>query len=229
MPLIHRPTLRTPDSAPDAKDVSTLYNDNIVYMDKLVGKLMAELDQLKLREKTLVIFAGDNGDVEGGVIRGRKVDGVKGSMQEGGSRVPLIVNWPGTTPAQKVCADLVDFTDFFPTLAELGHAEVPANVTLDGHSLAAQITGRPAKPRDWVYVQLYGDRYVRDHQWKLYNNGQFFDMKEAPFREIPVSDSDTTAQVARQKFQTVLNGLLAQDEHKDDPSASKKPRKGREQ
>ena len=227
MPLIHRPTLRTPDSAPGTKDETTLYTDNITYMDKLVGKLMAELDALKLLQKTLVMFVGDNGDVGQGTIRGRPVDGVKGMLREGGSRVPLIVSWPGTTPAGKVCSDLIDFTDFFPTLAEAAGAKLPAGVTLDGHSFAAQIKGKRGTPRDWVYIRLNGERYVRDPRWKLTHDGQFFDMQEAPFREIPVpaNSANPPAQAARARLKAVLDGLAAQDEHKDDPAARKPPRK----
>jgi len=60
MSHVHGPILRTPDSKPGA-DKDQLYRDNVEYLDKLVGKLMAELDRLHLREKTLVIFTGDNG------------------------------------------------------------------------------------------------------------------------------------------------------------------------
>jgi arylsulfatase A len=227
MPLIHRPTLRTPDSAPDAKAEATLYTDNINYMDKLVGKLMAELDALKLRQKTLVVFVGDNGSVEKGALRGRQVDGVKGMLREGGSRVPLIVSWPGSAPAGKVCGDLIDFTDFYPTLAELAGGKLPAGVTFDGHSFAAQIRGQRGSPRDWVYIQLNGERYVRDAHWKLTHDGQFFDMQDAPFHEIPMpaEAADASARTAREQLKAVLDKLLAQDEHKNDPAARKQPRK----
>lgn len=230
MPLIHRPTLRTPDSAPGVKDEATLYKDNISYMDKLVGKLMAELDVLKLRQKTLIVFVGDNGSVEKGTLRGRQVDGVKGMLREGGSRVPLVVSWPGSAPAGKVCNDLIDFTDFFPTLAELVCGKLPAGVTLDGHSFAPQIRGQHGTPRDWVYIQLNGERYVRGARWKLASDGQFFDMQEAPFREIPVpaNAAEPSFQAARERLGTVLAKLLAQDEHKNDPAAKKQVRKKQE-
>ena len=78
-------------------------------MDKLVGKLVAELEALKLREKTLIIFMGDNGTGKGqnelSTIGGRKLSGMKGSMLECGGLVPMIANWPGTSPAGKVSAD----------------------------------------------------------------------------------------------------------------------------
>jgi len=155
---IHIPILPTPDSKPGAGD-DQLYIDNIDYMDKLVGKLVAELDRLKLREKTLIIFAGDNGSIRPSAytpVNGKLISGHKASLQEGGSRVPLIVNWPGTTPAGAVNHDLTDFTDFFTTFAELGGASLQQGVTLDGHSIAPQIKGHKGPPPAWVSVQPKG-------------------------------------------------------------------------
>ncbi|MEI7899463.1 MAG: sulfatase-like hydrolase/transferase [bacterium] len=223
---IHIPILPTPDSKPGASDAQ-LYIDNIDYMDKLIGKLVAELDRLKLREKTVIVFAGDNGSIRPSAytpVKGKLIFGHKASMQEGGSRVPLIVNWPGTTPAGTVNRDLVDFTDFFTTFAELGGAGLPQGVTLDGHSIAPQIKGEKGHPREWVYVELMGKSFVRDARWKLANDGSFFDMKDAPFNEIPVAKdaADASALAAMQKLQAVL------DEHKAAPwdgqvRPSKKP------
>ncbi len=127
-------------------------------------------------------------------------------MLEGGSRVPLVVNWPGTTPAGKVNHDLVDFSDFFVTFAELAGAPLPEGVKLDGHSFAAQIKGQKGTPRDWVYVELNGKSYARNARFKLTNGGGLFDLSEAPYKEIPVP-SDTTdpaAIAARKQLQTVL-------------------------
>ena len=137
MSHIHSPIVRTPDTKPGATD-RKLYEDNVEYMDKLVGKLVSELDRLKLREKTLVVFSGDNGStrITLGTINGRVINGKKGSMLEGGSRVPLIANWPGVTPAGKVNRDLTDFSDFFATFAELAGAPLPDGVKLDSRSFA---------------------------------------------------------------------------------------------
>lgn len=210
MVSVHGPILRTPDSTGDKKEFLA---DNIAYMDKLVGKLVEELERLKLREKTVIVFTGDNGLVGGGTLGGRKIDGGKGSMKEGGSRVPLIVNWPGTAPAGVVLKDLVDLSDFFPTFAELAGAKLPVGLTIDGRSFAPQLRGQPGKPRQWVYVQLGDRRYVRDARFKLTGEGQLLDMKDAPFSEIPVpaDTADPEAQAARKRLEAALAELKAQD------------------
>lgn len=209
MSHMHGPIVRTPDSKPGA-DPDQLYRDNVEYMDKLMGRLVADLDRLGLREKTVVIFTGDNGTARFGVematVNGRSISGQKASMLEGGSRVPLVVNWPGVTPAGKVNRDLVDHSDFFVTCAELGGAPLPEGVKLDGRSFAAQIKGQQGTPRKWVYVELNGKSFAREARFKLTNGGELFDLAEAPYKEILVA-SDTTdaaALAAKKQLAEVL-------------------------
>ena len=210
MSHIHGPIVPTPDSKPGSSP-DALYADNIAYMDKLVGKLVDELERLQLRERTLVVFTGDNGTARFGAgtatVNGRRISGQKATMREGGSRVPLVVNWPGTTPAGRVSHDLIDFSDFFATFAEVGGASLPNGVVLDSHSFAAQVEGRKGTPREWVYVELDGRSYVRDARFKLTNDGALFDMKEAPFREIlvPADAANADAAAARTHLQTILD------------------------
>ena len=210
MSHIHGPILRTPDSQPGA-DKDRLYADNIEYMDKLVGRLMEELARLKLLENTVVIFSGDNGTARFGAgtatVDGRKVAGQKATMLEGGSRVPLVASWPGHTPAAQVNHDLIDFSDFFSTFAELGGAPLPENVTLDSHSFAAQLKGSKGTPRPWAYVELNGKSYARDARYKLTGTGELFDLKNAPWEEIPVAadSKDEAAAASRAALQVVLN------------------------
>ncbi len=210
MSQIHTDILRTPDSAPDSKD---LFKDNVIYMDKLVGKLVAELDRLKLRKKTLIIFAGDNGTVPGetprSTVHGKLLSGNKGTMLECGSLVPMIANWPGTTPAGKVSHDLMDFSDYFPTLAELAGAKLPKGVTIDGHSILPQLRGRAGRPRDWIFIELGRQWYVRDASWKLNHLGELYDMSGAPFKETLVATNTTEAAAvaARPRLQAKLDEL----------------------
>lgn len=210
MSHVHGEILPTPDSPPKTPDA---YTDNIRYMDKLIGKLVADLDRLKLRDNTLIVFVGDNGTAEGyapiSTVLGRRLSGQKGSMLEGGALVPLIVSWPGKTPAGKVSANLVDSTDFLPTFAELAGAKLPANTVIDGHSFAPQLRGQQGKPRDWIFIQLARQWYVRDARWKLNQTGALFNMSKAPFEEplVPANTTDPAAIAARKRLAAVLEKL----------------------
>lgn len=236
-PLIHSPILRTPDSqtTSTAREkakrkaggpaTGSLYTDNIAYLDKQVGQLVAELDKLHLRENTLIVFAGDNGSVPVGTVNGRAIEGHKNTVLEGGSRVPLIANWPGVTPAGVVRQDLVDFSDLLPTFAALAGAPLPTARKIDGHSLAPQLRGEPGQPREWAYVHLRDERYVRSDRWKLTGDGQLFDMKDAPYQQIavPADSADTEATAARSKLQAALDGL--RDDSNPEKPAKKKQKK----
>lgn len=217
--LIHGPILRTPDSKPEAPP-QQLYDDNIAYLDKTVGKLLAELDKLGLREKTLILFTTDNGTappayqpqhdpkLDVGKIGGRAMNGRKGTLLEGGSRVPLLASWKGTLPAGGVRSDLVDFSDLLPTFADLAGAKLPAGVKFDGTSFAPQLRGQPGMPRDWIFVQLGAGWYVRNDGWKLNQNGELFSMKDAPFVEAPIAADTTDADALAAK--TKLTAILAE-------------------
>jgi len=212
MSHIHGDILPTPDSKEGAT-ADELFADNVVYHDKLVGQLIAEVEKLKLRGKTLIVYAGDNGTAKGGAelstVGGKKIDGSKGSMLEGGSLVPMIVNWPGTTPAGKVCPDLIDFSDFVPTFAAVAGAKLPENVILDGQSFLPQIKGEKGNPREWAFVTLSRMWYVRSLNWKLNEKGELYDMSGAPFEEklVPAESKDPVAVAERAKLQAALEKL----------------------
>ena len=207
---VHTDILPTPDSAPDSKD---LYGDNMAYLDKTVGRVVDDLERLGLSKNTVVVFVGDNGTTKKGAgtltVGGREIDGNKGSMMEGGSLVPMIANWPGTTPAGKVSSDLIDFSDFYPTFASLAGAKLPEGVTIDGQSFAPQLLGQPGQPRDWAFVQLARMWYVRNAGWKLNEKGELYDMSDAPFGEklVPSDTTDATAVAARRLLQAALDQL----------------------
>ncbi len=207
---VHAEILPTPDSASDSK---TFYADNVAYMDKLVGKLIDLLDHLELRDNTLVVFSGDNGTANGrakqATIGGKPLSGAKGSMLEGGGLVPLILNWPGVTPAGRVSDDLIDASDFVPTFAELTGSKLPEGTVIDGHSFVPQIRGEKVHPREWAFNQLAKMWYVREAQWKLNQAGELFDMTGAPFTEklVPADTRDPAAKAARKRLQTALDHL----------------------
>jgi arylsulfatase A-like enzyme len=179
-------------------------------MDKLVGKLLKTLDSLKIRDNTLIVFMGDNGTAGQaaniGTVNGKKIIGKKGTMQEGGSLVPMIANWPAVIKKGSVSSNLIDATDFIPTFAELAGAPLPTNNILDGKSFAYQLKGTKGAPRDWIFTELGNDWYVRSSNWKLNRAGQLIDMRNAPFEEKEVAVDDTN-KAEKDKLQKVLDGL----------------------
>ncbi len=208
--------LPTPDSAPGTTEQNKLYQDNVAYMDKLVGKLIAELNRLKLREKTIIIFAGDNGTVATfkefcTINGGKQLSGSKHTMRECGALVPMMVSWPGKTPAGKVSQNLVSFCDFFPTLAELAGAQLPQGVKIDGKPFTPIFYGQMNADwlRDWIFVMLGNEWYARELNWKLNQSGELLSMTNAPFAEpiISAETKESDALAARKRLQTVLDQL----------------------
>jgi arylsulfatase A len=215
MMLTHAPFEPTPDSAdwdPAAggkkryRDVKH-FADMVVYMDKLVGRVVTKLDELGIRDNTLVIFLGDNGTDKNVTSRfkGRPYPGGKGLGNARGTHVPLIANWPGRVPAGRVNADLIDSADFFPTLCDAAGAELPNNLSIDGRSFFPQLSGEKGQPREWRY-SWYSKQggptakfeFAMTTRHKLYRDGKFFDLVSDPFEEWPLrvedlSDDDSKA------------------------------------
>ena len=206
---VHALIQRTPDSKPG----SDLYEDNTAYMDKLVGKLLNTLDDLKLRENTLIVFMGDNGTASQyagrSTIGGKALSGKKGTMLECGSLVPTIANWPGVIEAGKVNDLLIDSSDILPTFADLAGAKLPTKNIIDGRSFLPQLLGKKGNPREWIFIELGNKWYVREAKWKLNREGELFDMSNAPFEEKLVTDikSDKEASQAHDRLQKVLQEL----------------------
>jgi arylsulfatase A len=212
-----------PPPAPDGHYQS--YQELVEYMDKNIGRLVNSIDSLGLRNNTLIIFTGDNGTPEkfitsienGEYIRtpiisrfaGQSIVGQKGKLTNLGTHVPLFVNWPGHTPPGKVCTDLIDFSDFMPTVAEIGQAKLPTDRIIDGKSFADQIRGKTGRPRTWIYNQFEGKGWIRNHRWKLYKDGKLFDISSDPLEQLPVfpeEDDSVTARM-RQELQKNLTAL----------------------
>lgn len=127
----------------------------------------------------------------------------------------------GVTPVRAVRKDLIDFSDLFPTFAELAGAKLPDGVKIDSHGFAAAIKGEKGQPRDWGNVQLGEKRSVRDAGRKLNNDGEFFDMRNAPFEQIAVTKLSDEAKSARDKLQAVLDELIAEDKAAAAPAKKK--------
>lgn len=129
--------------------------------------------------------------------------------------VPLIVNWPGQIAAGKVCPDLVDSTDFLPTLLDAAGTSAPFGAELDGRSFLPQAKGKSGSPREWIYSwyspRHSADRTVREfafnQDYKLYRSGEFFDLRQdlAEKRPLAVKTLDAKAARAAQVLQQAID------------------------
>lgn len=127
----------------------TRYGAMIEAMDTATGRVLEAIDDLGVREDTLVIFTSDNGAF-GGVGDNRPLRKEKGYLYEGGVRVPLIVRWPGRTQAGRVCDTPTISTDFYPTLLEAAGIKLQEVDERDGRSLVGLFEGQELN-REAIY------------------------------------------------------------------------------
>lgn len=133
---------------PGLKDAA--YGAMIEAMDLAMGRVFAAIDELKLAENTLVIFASDNGGF-GGVSDNRPLRADKGHLYEGGIRVPLIVRWPGVVRANTICKTPVVSMDFYPTLLDAAGLPGESGKTLDGESIMPLLKRKGRLRRNAIY------------------------------------------------------------------------------
>ena len=168
----------------------------VTHMDYHIGRLLATLDALHLRENTLVIFASDNGAAVMAPLKelnsGAGLKGRKGQLYEGGIRVPLIVNQPGQVPARQT-DHLVYFPDFMPTLAAIArHTAIPRT---DGMDISPLFYGQDidtdSRPLYWEFPGK--QRALRLNGWKAVSVGkgkplELYRIKEDPLEQHNLAD-----------------------------------------
>ena len=229
MALPHRPMVPTPDSKewkePDRRGEENIryFADMIAYMDKTVGRLIEGLNELGLRENTLVLFYSDNGTHlnVSSVLNGKQVQGGKATPRQTGIRVPLIANWPGMIESSRTSDDLVDASDFFPTLAELAQAKIADKSQIDGLSFVPTLFDQPGKKREWCFF-WYDPRpgwdknrfsrhvFALDHEYKLFSDGRFFDIRGKGMREteLDVTRLGKKALQAKEKLNQAIRKTM---------------------
>jgi arylsulfatase A len=186
------------DSSPAGK---RHFGDMVEYMDKLIGKLVAKLEAEGLRERTLILFTGDNGTGKGTPTQmgDRTVIGGKATADESGMRVALIVNGAGVKRGV-VSRDLVDSTDFLPTICDAAGIKLSSDLTLDGRSFLPQCRGETGTPRDWIYCWYARDggktadsEFARGRTLKLYRTGGLYDVRDGDFNKNLLKESKLDA------------------------------------
>lgn len=141
-------------------------------MDDGVGRLIERLRDLELEENTLVVFLSDNGGPTLELTSSNApLKGGKGSMYEGGLRVPFMMQWKGTLPAGMVYNEAVSSMDLLPTCVALAAGEIPGE--LDGVNLLPFLTGqKDGRPHEWLFWRQGARKAYRKGDWKLvYNPG----------------------------------------------------------
>jgi arylsulfatase A len=224
MILPHSPFVPTPDSEEyDPKDPGSVsyqgnreyYSDMISYVDKLVGKIIAKIEELDLNENTLIIFTGDNGTQPPivSMLRGKEYPGGKQSTRDNGTHVPLIMRWDNTIKAGSESYDLIDFSDFLPTFCDIANISYPPDFISDGVSFLPQLKGKKGTPREWIYCWYLRDpgkdpvyELARNETYKLYSSGDFFNVKKDFFEENPIPYADLSRK--EKKVHRTLNKAI---------------------
>ena len=224
MMLTHAPYDATPDSPDYAESMSTKGNskdkgshfpDMVAYTDKLIGKLVAKLEELHLRDNTMILILGDNGTGRGrsSKFKGRDVVGGKGLTTMWGTHVPAIGNWPGHFATGKVLPDLIDATDVLPTICDVTATPIPSELKLDGRSFLAQLRGEKGQPREWLYAwynpsggAIAKAEFTHDARFKLYSDDRFYDVEKDEHEKSPLAEAslDASAKAAKAKLQAAL-------------------------
>lgn len=231
MALPHRPFVPTPDSK-DWNDPATHetedprhFPDMVEYMDKCVGRVVRQIDDLGLGKNTLVIFYSDNGThrkITSQTKHGPVVGG-KGRTTDAGTHVPLMVRWTGKIKSG-LNDNLVDSTDFLPTVMEAAGRPISDKAAtsskLDGISFYPQLFGNTEQVRPWVFChydprpgwdkdQFRKIRFARDKKYKLYGDGKLYDVPNDKLEQHPIlasGDTDATRD-ARNRLAAVLSAM----------------------
>ena len=207
MALTHSPAYSTPATNPNEKEKfrdskKEKFQENVEYMDTLVGRIVEAIDGLGLRDDTIILFTGDNGTGGEG----------KNTPTELGARVPMIVNCPGRVQAIGKSAALVDTSDVMPTLVELCSATLPKDHPLDGQSFAPILNGHKTHVRNWIFSFLSNYRILRTQRYLLEENspddfGQLYDCAThrdgSNYRNVTDSNDPEVLEI-KQKFQAIL-------------------------
>jgi N-acetylgalactosamine-6-sulfatase len=177
------------------------FRSMVARMDYQIGSIVAKLEQLGIRENTLILFMSDNGgayEADVGRFKGGKTD-----LHEGGIRVPMVANWPGVIAAGAKSDTLGHTNDVLPTLCAAAGVAVPADAKVDGVDLLPHMIDRKTPvERGTVFWQMdlyrhlqrhypkpkpYSTEVARKGRWKLLafegNPQELFDIETDPFEK----------------------------------------------
>ncbi len=115
--------------------------------------------------------------------------------------VPLVASWPGVIPAGLVVDDLIDSTDFLPTICQAASVTIPSDLVIDGHSFLAQLRGEKGSPRPWIYCWYARDggkepqfEFAMNRKFKLYGDGRMFNLAADVDEQKPLDTASLSAE-----------------------------------
>ena len=226
MCLPHTPFVTTP-SEPDVTGDLNRHKAMVRYTDELTGRLVQALDDLGLRDDTIIIWTCDNGTASSvtGTRNGRSVRGAKAQTIEAGINVPFIVNAPGRVPAGLESNALITIADMSPTFADIAGIELAPQYVYDGVPVTDALLGKSlTSPHEFIMAMggrneakltdagvenayVYRDRVLRTERFKLYVDTnrtleKFFDLENDPWEEHNIIGSTDPVAVAAKTFLT---------------------------
>lgn len=172
-------------------------------VDDSLGELLHTLDQLDLAEDTFVVFMSDNGpfnearnfleeepdkvflDSSAGPYRGHK-----GSLFEGGTRIPALMRWPGRIPNNSVVRDKAITMDLFPTIAKLAGVTLPEDYAIDGKDILSLLQGKAPSPHQTLFWEYRNQSAVLEGKWKLILKGKLDFARNAESETILIDLED---------------------------------------
>lgn len=188
--LKDRPILqRATDADKEVLDETRCALAMIENQDWNVGRVLSKLEELRLREKTIVLYFSDNGPNSARWNAGMK--GRKGSTDEGGVRSVCYLRWPGRLPAGHIVKEIAGAIDLLPTLTALAGVPRVGNNPLDGRDLGPLLLKQAVDwPERMIFSTWAGRISVRTQRHRLDDKGQLFEMLADPGQKTPINDRE---------------------------------------
>jgi len=221
MVLVHDPFVPTPDSPQWTSDSTRneknqlYFKDMMAYTDKIVGKIQNTLKTNGIEKNTLLIFTADNGthpSIVTQTVNG-PYKGGKSFTTQRGIHVPFVASWPGRIIKTGDYDGIIDFSDFYPTLAEMVDIDI-SNEVIDGTSFIHIFNGDFANKKnitmihydpEWGRASKNRNRFAMTDQYKLYQNGHFYKFSEDLDEKDVLDSLENSETKIKQTLQELLN------------------------
>lgn len=206
---------RGPDGEKETVDVTRAALAMCENIDWNVGRLLSKLDELKLRDNTIVIYFSDNGPNSFRFNGGMK--GRKGSVDEGGLRVPFFIRWPGKFKAGTKVETICGAIDLLPTLTSLAGIERIGDKPIDGCDLTPLLKQVESPwPKRTIFSHQNGKVSARTQRYRLDDKGALFDMCADPDQKKNIAGDKADIAVMLSASIKQWRSEVLQDEKKDD-------------